>query len=51
MIDFESDGSHLLLNPRLPAEERERLVVPSLPGHVFVTTSGSTGSVKLVALS
>jgi O-succinylbenzoic acid--CoA ligase len=51
MIDFESDESHLLLNPRMPAEERERLVVPPLPGHVFVTTSGSTGAVKLVALS
>ncbi|HEV8436453.1 MAG TPA: AMP-binding protein [Thermoanaerobaculia bacterium] len=51
MIDFESDESHLLLNPRMPAEERERLIVPALPGHVFVTTSGSTGSVKLVALS
>jgi O-succinylbenzoic acid--CoA ligase len=51
MIDFESEESHLLLNPRMPAEERERLVVPPLPGHVFVTTSGSTGAVKLVALS
>ena len=51
MIDFESNESHLLLNPRMPSEERERLIVPSLPGHVFVTTSGSTGSVKLVALS
>lgn len=51
MIDFESAESHLLVNPRMPAEERERLVVPPLPGHVFVTTSGSTGAVKLVALS
>lgn len=51
MIDFESAESHLLVNPRMPAEERERLIVPPLPGHVFVTTSGSTGAVKLVALS
>ncbi|HEX7191514.1 MAG TPA: AMP-binding protein [Thermoanaerobaculia bacterium] len=51
MIDFESSESHLLLNPRMPAEERERLVVPGMPAHVFVTTSGSTGAVKLVALS
>lgn len=51
MIDFESAESHLLLNPRMPAEERERLIVPDLSGHVFVTTSGSTGVVKLVAIS
>jgi len=53
MIDFESRESHLLLNPRMPAGERERLEssVPSLESHVFVTTSGSTGAVKLVALS
>lgn len=51
MIDFESAEWHLLVNPRMPAEERERLIVPPLPGHVFVTTSGSTGAVKLVALS
>jgi|SRR5438270_6425556 len=51
MIDFESDESHLLLNPRMPAAERARLIVPVLPAHVFVTTSGSTGAVKLVALS
>ena len=51
MIDFESAESHLLLNPRMPAGERERLIVPPLPAHVFVTTSGSTGAVKLVALS
>jgi O-succinylbenzoic acid--CoA ligase len=53
MIDFESAASHLLLNPRMPAEERERLerIVPPLDAHVFVATSGSTGALKLVALS
>jgi O-succinylbenzoic acid--CoA ligase len=53
MIDFESSASHLLLNPRMPAEERERLqrLVPNLEAHVFVATSGSTGAIKLVALS
>lgn len=51
MIDFESSESHLLVNPRMPDEERERLLVPPMPAHVFVTTSGSTGTVKLVALS
>jgi len=53
MIDFESAASHLLLNPRMPAGERERLerMVPNLDAHVFVATSGSTGAIKLVALS
>src|SRR5258706_4630453 len=53
MIDFQSSASHLLLNPRMPAEERERLErrVPSLDAHVFVAPSGSTGAIKLVALS
>jgi O-succinylbenzoic acid--CoA ligase len=53
MIDFESAASHLLLNPRMPPEERARLerMVPDLDAHVFVTTSGSTGAIKLVALS
>jgi O-succinylbenzoic acid--CoA ligase len=53
MIDFESRESHLLLNPRLPAEERARLerLVPALEAHVFVATSGTTGAIKLVALS
>jgi o-succinylbenzoate---CoA ligase len=52
-VDFDSDASHLLLNPRLPAEERARLeaLVPALPAHIFVATSGTTGALKLVALS
>ncbi|MFN2441855.1 MAG: class I adenylate-forming enzyme family protein [Thermoanaerobaculia bacterium] len=56
MIDFADDTSVLLLNPRLPATERIRLVrihraAPDLPAHVWVTSSGSTGALKLVALS
>src|SRR3954468_12891959 len=53
MIDFESSESHLLLNPRMPDAERQRLeaIVPSIAAHVFVATSGSTGAIKLVALS
>lgn len=53
MIDYQSSASHLLLNPRMPAGERERLerLVPDLGAHVFVATSGSTGAIKLVALS
>ena len=53
MIDFESAESHLLLNPRLPEEERGRLesLAPPLDAHVFIATSGTTGAIKLVALS
>lgn len=53
MIDFQSSASDLLLNPRMPAEERERLerLVLNLDAHVFVATSGSTGVIKLVALA
>lgn len=53
MIDFESAESHLLLNPRMPESEQKRLerIVPNLDAHVFVATSGSTGAIKLVALS
>ncbi|HEV7427940.1 MAG TPA: AMP-binding protein [Thermoanaerobaculia bacterium] len=53
MIDFESAESHLLLNPRMPSAERARLerMVPDIDAHVFVATSGSTGDIKLVALS
>jgi o-succinylbenzoate---CoA ligase len=53
MIDFQSSESHLLLNPRMPSAERARLekMVPDLDAHVFVATSGSTGDIKLVALS
>ena len=53
MIDFESSESHLLLNPRLAGEERARLaaIAPKLDAHIFVATSGTTGAIKLVALS
>jgi O-succinylbenzoic acid--CoA ligase len=56
MFDFESDESHLLLNPRMPREERARLerllaAAPPMPAHVWLATSGTTGSLKLTALS
>jgi O-succinylbenzoic acid--CoA ligase len=56
MLDFASDETHLLLNPRLPADERARLealyyAAPRLRAHVWLSTSGTTGSLKLVALS
>lgn len=53
VIDWRSDESHLLLNPRMPREERRRLesyVVP-LKAHVWLATSGTTGALKLTALS
>jgi o-succinylbenzoate---CoA ligase len=52
-IDWLSDETHVLLNPRMPAAERERLrsfVVP-LAGHLWLATSGTTGALKLTALS
>src|SRR5438105_4207508 len=53
VIDFESRESQLLINPRTPAVERARLeaLAPALDAHVFVATSGTTGALKLVALS
>jgi O-succinylbenzoic acid--CoA ligase len=52
-IDWLSDTSHVLLNPRMPEEERLRLesFVVDLPGHVWLSTSGTTGALKLAALS
>jgi O-succinylbenzoic acid--CoA ligase len=53
VIDWQSTESHLLLNPRMPAEERRQLesFVTPLPGHVWLATSGTTGALKLAALS
>ncbi len=55
MIDFESAETHLLLNPRLPHDQAVRLERLSktnpLRGHVWIATSGTTGLLKLVALS
>lgn len=54
LIDWRSADSHLLLNPRLPDDDRlrlERLVDPGLRGHVWLATSGTSGALRLVALS
>jgi o-succinylbenzoate---CoA ligase len=53
VIDWTSADWHVLLNPRMPSEERAALerAVPPLRGHVFVATSGSSGEGRLVALS
>lgn len=56
MIDFFDDGTDVLLNPRMPEEDRralERLAKesPSLPAHVWIASSGTSGSLRLAALS
>lgn len=56
MIDWDSQKSIFLLNPRLPQVEKERLVAFKKIGnifrsHIWVTTSGSTMPLKWVALS
>ena len=55
MIDWSSAETHLFLNPRMPAGERTRLErlasVATLAGHVWIATSGTSGSLKLTALS
>ncbi len=56
VIDFHSEESHLLLNPRMPESDRSRLealyaAAPRIAAHVWLSTSGSTGGLKLVALS
>ncbi|HYH05441.1 MAG TPA: AMP-binding protein [Thermoanaerobaculia bacterium] len=52
-IDWLSDESHVLLNPRMPEAERMRLqsFVTDLRGHLWLSTSGTTGALKLTALS
>jgi O-succinylbenzoic acid--CoA ligase len=56
VIDFFDDETHVLLNPRMPEEDRRTLEeiarkVPSLRAHVWIATSGTTGALRLVALS
>jgi O-succinylbenzoic acid--CoA ligase len=53
VIDWSSDDSHLLLNPRLPEAERKSLeaLAPPIRGHVLLATSGTTGALRLAALS
>lgn len=55
-LDWFSRETHLLLNPRMPAAERARLEgivrdLPPLEAHVWIATSGTTGAIKLAALS
>lgn len=55
VIDFRSRETHLLLNPRMPADERARLEelagAAALDAHVWIATSGTSGALKLTALS
>lgn len=53
MIDWHSDESHVFLNPRLPERERAALAsyVTPLRRHVWLATSGTTGALKVTALS
>lgn len=60
MIDFESQETHFLFNPRLPEREKAWLVhaqraesFPQLPAHIWLASSGTTSadSLKVIALS
>ena len=51
---WESGGSFLLLNPRLAPVWRDRVLAaefPDLADHVWLGTSGTSGCLKIVALS
>lgn len=55
-IDWESPQSHILLNPRMPAEDKRAIKAAlestnPLSGHIWLSTSGSSGILKLAALS
>jgi o-succinylbenzoate---CoA ligase len=55
VIDWRSEETHVLLNPRMPDLDRRQLealtVEHPLPGHVWLATSGTSGALRLVALS
>jgi o-succinylbenzoate---CoA ligase len=53
LIDWTRGESHVLLNPRMPPEEEARLrsLIIDLQAHVWLATSGTTGTLKLAALS
>jgi o-succinylbenzoate---CoA ligase len=55
MIEWSGNRTHVLLNPRMPLDEQEKLErrgrIARLPGHIIIATSGSSGGLKLVALS
>ncbi|HYS56040.1 MAG TPA: AMP-binding protein [Thermoanaerobaculia bacterium] len=55
MIEWSGNRTHVLLNPRMPLNDQEKLErrgrSARLPGHIIIATSGSSGGLKLVALS
>ena len=55
MIEWSGTRTQVLLNPRMPLDEQEKLErrgrSARLPGHIIIATSGSSGGLKLVALS
>lgn len=53
LIDWTGRESYVLLNPRMPPEEAARLrsLVIDLEAHLWLATSGTTGALKLAALS
>lgn len=56
MVDWQSEESHLLLNPKWPKtllDKIERSPRPQLSAHIWLATSGTTKSdeLKLIALS
>jgi len=55
-IDWNSTENHVLFNPRLPDKEIlriKRCEKPHLPGHIWVSTSGTSSAeeYKIIALS
>jgi O-succinylbenzoic acid--CoA ligase len=55
-IDWGSSQTHILLNPRMPVKEKKDVLAAlestnSLPAHIWLATSGSSGYLKYVALS
>lgn len=54
-VDWLSESNEILLNPSLPASERQSIEKAvkktDLKKHVFIATSGSTGNRKIVCLS
>ncbi len=55
MIEWSGKRTHVLLNPRMPLNDQEKLErlgrSARLAGHIIIATSGSSGGLKLVALS
>lgn len=56
LIDWHSEESHVLINPLLPAETKDRLLEAVSPhhglkGHLWLASSGTENFPKMIALS